>query len=65
MPNDFINRDDDDWMLSVAIHGTQCQSFETLLNSRDVPMCCVHCEHSEHCYAIIDQMDNGGQPLDA
>ena len=65
MPNDFINRDDDDWMLRVAIYGTECQCFETLLNSRDAPLACIHCEHLNGCYSIVDQIENGGQPLDA
>ena len=62
--SNFINRDDDDWMLSVAIHGTQCQSFDALLNSRSIPMCCDSCEHLKRCYAIVDQINNDGQPLE-
>ena len=63
MPNDFINRDDNDWMLTDG-YSSDCEIFTLLVMNEYTPLVCCSCEHQLECLSIIDQMDNGRQPFD-
>ena len=60
MPNQFTNRDDDDWMLTDE-DSSNCEIFTLLVMNEYTPLICQSCEHQSECQSIIDQMENDEQ----
>ena len=63
MPNDFTNRNDDDWMLNDD-DSSNCELFTLLVHNEYIPLICQSCEHQSECRSIVDQMENDEQPLE-
>ena len=61
--SNFVNRDDNDWMLTDD-YSSNCEIFTLLVMNEYTPLICQSCEHQSECQSIIDQMENGGQPLE-